>query len=80
MTTTPMAWLDKRVTINDPCTLSHDWLTATTGSALLRADIEDTRNMLAGLGLTKKIPVGNSDAGSFFSTEILSSIDYGVRP
>lgn len=34
--------------------------------------------MLAGLGLSKNIPVGNSDAGSFFSNEILGSIDYGV--
>ncbi|KAF9464891.1 glycoside hydrolase family 17 protein [Collybia nuda] len=48
------------------------------GAAILKADIEDTRAMLAGLGLKKNIPVGNSDAGSFFSTEILSSIDYGL--
>lgn len=35
--------------------------------------------MLAAMNLDKDIPVGNSDAGSFFNTEILASIDYGVR-
>lgn len=53
-------------------------LTVAKGAAILKADIEDTRTMLAGLGLSKNIPVGNSDAGSFFSNEILGSIDYGV--
>jgi hypothetical protein len=46
------------------------------GAAILKADIQDTRDMLTSLGIN--IPVGNSDAGSFFSTEILSSVDYGV--
>lgn len=40
--------------------------------------IKDTRDMLASLNLPKTIPVGNSDAGSFFSTEVLSNVDYGV--
>lgn len=35
--------------------------------------------MLASLNLDKTIPVGNADAGSYFSTDVLSSIDYGVR-
>lgn len=34
--------------------------------------------MLAGLNLAKTIPVGNSDAGSYFNTEVLSAVDYGV--
>lgn len=40
--------------------------------------IKDTRDMLASMNLPKTIPVGNSDAGSFFSTEVLSNVDYGV--
>ncbi|KAF8897840.1 glycoside hydrolase family 17 protein [Infundibulicybe gibba] len=44
------------------------------GSAILRADIDDTRKMLADMKLDKTIPVGNSDAGSFFSTAVLSSL------
>ncbi|KAG6842031.1 hypothetical protein C0991_003557 [Blastosporella zonata] len=34
--------------------------------------------MLASLSLSKNIPVGTSDAGSFFNTEVLSSVDYGL--
>ncbi|KAL0949275.1 hypothetical protein HGRIS_009353 [Hohenbuehelia grisea] len=48
------------------------------GAAILKADIQDTRDMLASLSLPKTIPVGTSDAGSFFNTEILSSVDYGL--
>jgi len=36
--------------------------------------------MLASLNLGKTIPVGNSDAGSYFSNKVLESVDYGVRP
>lgn len=39
----------------------------------------DTRTWLQGLNLPKTIPVGNSDAGSYFNNEVLASIDYGVR-
>lgn len=46
------------------------------GASILKAYIQDTRNMLTDMGVN--IPVGNSDAGSFFSREILSSVDYGV--
>ncbi|RDB20132.1 putative glucan endo-1,3-beta-glucosidase btgC [Hypsizygus marmoreus] len=48
------------------------------GAAILLADIQDTRDMLASLALPKDIPVGNSDAGSFFSTDVLSAVDYGL--
>ena len=34
--------------------------------------------MLSGLNLNKTIPVGNSDAGSYFNNEVLEAIDYGV--
>jgi hypothetical protein len=47
------------------------------GAAILKAAIQDTRDMLANMGV--KIPIGNSDAGSYFNREVLSSVDYGVR-
>lgn len=47
------------------------------GAQNLIVNITDTRNMIAELGL--KIPVGNSDAGSYFNNEILQAVDYGVR-
>jgi exo-beta-1,3-glucanase (GH17 family) len=52
--------------------------TGATGAALLIADIEDTRDMLTSMNLPKTILVGNSDAGSYFNTEVLSAIDYGL--
>lgn len=49
------------------------------GAAVLIADINDTKNMLAGLNLNKTLPVGNSDAGDFFNNQVLSDVNYGVR-
>lgn len=46
------------------------------GAALLITNITDTRNMLKDLGLS--IPVGNSDAGSYFNTKVLQAVDYGM--
>jgi len=34
--------------------------------------------MLASLNLSKTIPVGNSDAGSYFNNKVMLAIDYGV--
>jgi exo-beta-1,3-glucanase (GH17 family) len=48
------------------------------GAAILKADIDDTKQMLADMALDKHIPVGNSDAGSFFNTQILEAIEYGL--
>ncbi|KJA29923.1 glycoside hydrolase family 17 protein [Hypholoma sublateritium FD-334 SS-4] len=48
------------------------------GAAILLANIADTRSMLAGMNLDKTIPVGNSDAGSYFNTKVLSAVDYGL--
>ncbi|KAF8663394.1 hypothetical protein AX16_000966 [Volvariella volvacea WC 439] len=48
------------------------------GADMLIDYIEDTRAMLASLNLDKDIPVGNSDAGSYFNTRVLSSVDYGL--
>jgi hypothetical protein len=33
---------------------------------------------LAGLNLAKHLPVGNSDAGAFFNTQVLEAVEYGV--
>lgn len=49
------------------------------GAAILKADIDDTKKMIQSLQLSKTIQVGNSDAGSFFSKEVLEDVDYGVR-
>jgi exo-beta-1,3-glucanase (GH17 family) len=51
---------------------------ADTGAAILTANIADTRAMLASLNLSKTIPVGNSDAGSYFNNKVLESVDYGL--
>lgn len=34
--------------------------------------------MIDGLQLSKHIPIGNSDAGSFFSNSVLTDVEYGV--
>ncbi|KAG6817845.1 hypothetical protein H0H87_001677 [Tephrocybe sp. NHM501043] len=52
--------------------------TGNEGASQLLSYINDTRQMLAGLSLSKNIPVGNSDAGSYFNTEVLSAVDYGL--
>jgi hypothetical protein len=49
------------------------------GAVELIANIQDTRAMLKSISLDQKVPVGNSDAESYFNTGVLSAIDYGVR-
>ena len=46
------------------------------GADLLIANITDTRNWLKTMGLS--LPVGNSDAGSYFNNKVLEAVDYGV--
>jgi exo-beta-1,3-glucanase (GH17 family) len=48
------------------------------GAAILISFINDTRSMLSSMNLGS-MPVGNSDAGSYFNTEVLQAVDYGVR-
>jgi len=48
------------------------------GAAMLIAYIQDTRSMLSSLSLSKAMPVGNADAGSYFNKEVLSAVDYGL--
>ncbi|KIM39930.1 glycoside hydrolase family 17 protein [Hebeloma cylindrosporum] len=49
---------------------------ANQGAQILIGDIQDTRSMLSGLGVS--LPVGNSDAGSYFNNEVLAAVDYGM--
>ncbi len=48
------------------------------GAALLISNITDTRNVLSSNGFGS-VPVGTSDAGAYFNTEVMNAIDYGVR-
>ncbi|KAJ7904780.1 glycoside hydrolase [Mycena olivaceomarginata] len=47
-----------------------------TGAALLLANITDTISMLSGMNLA--IDVGTADAGSYFNTQILSAVKFGM--
>ena len=51
--------------------------TGDQGAQILIANIKDTRNMLSSLNVN--IPVGTSDAGSYFNNKVLAAVDYGVR-
>jgi exo-beta-1,3-glucanase (GH17 family) len=46
------------------------------GAQLLITNITDTRNMLKQLNVD--LPVGTSDAGSYFNTEVLEAVDFGM--
>jgi len=50
---------------------------AKPGSDILVTDILETRQMLVDMGMTD-IEIGNSDAGSFFSNDVLAVVDYGL--
>jgi exo-beta-1,3-glucanase (GH17 family) len=67
------------VTDNGGANLDINGAVANTGAQLLISMINDTRSWLQGLNLPKTLPVGTSDAGSYFNNEVLASIDYGVR-
>lgn len=45
---------------------------------MLVANIKDTKSMVQALRLDKDIPIGNSDAGSYFNDLVLESVEYGV--
>jgi len=47
------------------------------GAALLISNITDTRNVLSSNGFGS-VPVGTSDAGAYFNTEVMNAIDYGM--
>lgn len=78
MPRTPTALLETKV-LNYVCIFRNAFTELVTpGAAILTANIADTRQMLSGLNLNKTILVGNSDAGSYFNTEVLEAVDYGV--
>ena len=45
---------------------------------MLVANIKDTKSMVQALNLDKDIPIGNSDAGSYFNDLVLEAVEYGV--
>ena len=45
---------------------------------MLLSNITDTRNAVTALGLDKTIPIGTADAGSYFNTELLQNVDFGM--
>lgn len=47
------------------------------GAQLLIPNITDTRNWMQQNGWGS-VPVGTSDAGSYFNNEVLAAVDYGV--
>ncbi|EPQ52588.1 glycoside hydrolase family 17 protein [Gloeophyllum trabeum ATCC 11539] len=46
------------------------------GAALLKADIDDTKQMLKDMNVN--LQVGNAEAGSYFNTLVLEDVDYGM--
>ncbi|KAI0787490.1 glycoside hydrolase [Fomes fomentarius] len=48
------------------------------GAQMLLTNITDTRNAIAALNLDKTLPIGTADAGSFFNTELLQQVDFGM--
>ncbi|KAI0749740.1 glycoside hydrolase [Daedaleopsis nitida] len=48
------------------------------GAELLLVNITDTRQAVEALNLSKKIPIGTADAGSYFNTKILQNVDFGM--
>lgn len=48
------------------------------GAQILIPYIQDMVNTLKSMNLNKHIPVGNSDAGSYFNTQVLQAVEYGM--
>ncbi|TFK33229.1 glycoside hydrolase superfamily [Crucibulum laeve] len=66
------------LTDNGGASTPPDSSVGNTGAQLLISDIKDTRDMLAGMSLSKTLPVGTADAGSYFNTQVLEAVDYGM--
>ncbi|TFL05915.1 glycoside hydrolase [Pterulicium gracile] len=45
---------------------------------VMKSNVKDTQDMLTALRLPKIMPVGTAEAGSFFNTEVLGMVDYGM--
>ncbi|KAJ7126763.1 glycoside hydrolase superfamily [Mycena epipterygia] len=54
-----------------------DGTVGNTGAAILISDVTDTRSMMSDLSLSN-VAIGTSDAGSYFNTLVLESVDYGM--
>jgi hypothetical protein len=52
---------------------------ANQGAQILISYIQDTIKTIAAMNLPKNIPIGNSDAGAYFNTGVLETVQYGVR-
>jgi len=50
----------------------------TEAAEILIPLINDTRTTMDNMGLSKKIPIGNADAGSYFNNQVLESVDYAM--
>ena len=48
------------------------------GAALLIPNITDMQNTIKSLNLKKHLPVGTSDAGAYFNTQVLQAVEFGV--
>ncbi|KAI0760940.1 glycoside hydrolase [Trametes elegans] len=48
------------------------------GATLLISNITDTRTAVEALNLGKTLPIGTADAGSYFNTEVLQAVDFGM--
>ena len=49
------------------------------GAQLLITNITDAKTTFGGLGLSSTPPIGTADAGSYFNTQVLEQVEYGVR-
>lgn len=64
--------------VEDNGTQDPNGAIASVGATMLKGFIDDSRSMLASMNLDPNIPVGNADAGSYFSIQVLSDVDYGM--
>jgi exo-beta-1,3-glucanase (GH17 family) len=48
------------------------------GAALLIPNITDMQNTIKSLNLQKHLPVGTSDAGAYFNTQVLEAVEFGM--
>jgi exo-beta-1,3-glucanase (GH17 family) len=48
------------------------------GAQALITNITDTRTQITGMALSKTLQIGTAEAGSYFNTQVLSAVDYGM--
>lgn len=62
--------------LNDKGATNPNSAVGNTGAQILISYIQDTKKMISDMGLS--IPVGTSDAGAYFNTQVLGASDYGM--